>query len=99
MTRSEEHQIIANKAQDCKNAAQTIYEVYHNGDKKLNKMIMNIKDNVLQMETLLNTHIGRTGGDDAKIDKYNTIVTLAWVFGTAFVGSLATLLAKVFDWM
>ena len=99
MTREQEHNVIAEKAQDCYNSTQKLYEKYHNGDKEQNRIIMSAWDDAKDIRTLLRTHISRTEGDDAKIDKYNKVMTVAWVFGTAFVASLGTLLAKVFEYI
>ena len=77
MTHQEEHNEIAEALQDASAAAQAIYEDYHNGDKKLNKQIMQIRDTTSKARTLMRSHQKRTANDDWKVNMVS-IGLLGW---------------------
>ena len=92
MTHQSEHEALANKLVEAKLAAQEIYIEHHNGDKKLNKRIMAVRDAVNESALMLDSHKQRTAGDDAKVERYNNIVKVLWVVIPIIVAETTKLL-------
>ena len=55
-----QHQNLANKASEIKGIIDDLYVNHHNGDIKLNKRIMNLKDTFLEFNALFQEHINDT---------------------------------------
>ena len=88
MTHLEEHQILHAKIGEASTAAQRLYEDYHNGDKKLNKQIMAIRDSLNDATVSMESHIARTGKDDQKLEWHGYYQKLIWIMLAALVGAL-----------
>lgn len=95
MKHSEEHNLLSGKLIEVRTAVQHLYEEYHNGDQKLNKMIMHVKETLHEASALLENHTTRTAGDDDLIEKGKKYKALSSkIIGavvTTAVGILVTL--------
>ena len=97
-----QHQNLANKASEIKGIIDDLYVNHHNGDAKLNKRIMNLKDTFLEFNALFQEHINDTVDFDDKYEEgqralrliKNVKMVLFGVIGTAAV---TVILERIFD--
>ena len=91
MTHQEEHESLAAKLLEAKLASQELYIEHHNGDDKLNKRIMAVRDSIGEASVMLNEHKKRTAGVDKKVERYHIIVKILWFTIATCTASLTKL--------
>ncbi len=81
-----DHETIANKLLEAKIAAQELFVEHHNGDDKLNKRIMAVRDTIMEATILVTQHKIETAQDDNKIKQHGYFIKIFWAILMAGIG-------------
>lgn len=85
---TEEHHLLLNQLTAAEANADVVYREFHNGDTRINDMVMNNRDDVREAKSMLAAHIRATSGDDAKLVNYDKYHKWILAGGSVLVASI-----------
>ena len=97
-----EHQKLANRASEIKVLIDELYVEHHNGDQKLNRRIMNVKDSFGAFNALFEEHIDHTTSIDAEFKESQRAIKILksikmFLFGGIGTAVVTFILDRFFD--